>query len=229
MARFMLLTISGLLMLAIIRLLVLVPETHTQVLPAVALATGSVDAVDPLTHRFPKVEIKKKPLREIAVQNLFAQHSQEDVLWLTRNLYHEARGEGHSGMVAVAWVTVNRATSGRFPKNIAAVVQQGGEARNKCQFSWRCDGKSDEPRDMATWREAQRIAKEVLSGKIADNTGGSLFYYNPSLATPCWGESGSDSREIGNHRFIGDIPWKEMQKLCVPGRHAGLLFFTSHA
>ena len=76
-----------------------------------------------------------------------------EAICLATNIYHEARGESYAGKVAVANVTMNRVTSPKFPNTICDVVYQAQTKenwkgntvpkRNKCQFSWYCDGKSD--------------------------------------------------------------------------------------
>ena len=71
-------------------------------------------------------------------------HEEQQCLALA--MYWEARGEGRHGMIAVGWTILNRAKSENFPATPCVVVYQGGE-RSPCQFSWWCDGKSDQPRD----------------------------------------------------------------------------------
>ena len=77
-----------------------------------------------------------------------------EVVCLAENIYHEARGEGIEGMLAVGHVTMNRVESSRFPDTVCGVVRQTkyikswrtGElvpARNRCQFSWYCDGRPE--------------------------------------------------------------------------------------
>ena len=55
------------------------------------------------------------------------------------NMYHEARGEGRLGMLAVGWVVLNRMADKAYPETVAEVIYQG------CQFSWVCDRRSDWP------------------------------------------------------------------------------------
>ena len=78
---------------------------------------------------------------------------------LALNIYHESRNEPLAGKIAVADVTLNRMYDTRYPNTICGVVRQsklskwhlerGREVplRHKCQFSWFCDGRDDEPRD----------------------------------------------------------------------------------
>ena len=77
------------------------------------------------------------------------------------NMYHEARGEGRLGMLAVGWVVLNRMADKSYPGTVAGVVYQG------CQFSWVCDRRSDRPRDGSAWRRALELAAELLSRRRA--------------------------------------------------------------
>ena len=63
-------------------------------------------------------------------------------------IYFEARGEPVEGQIAVAQVIRNRIEDPRYPDNACDVVKQGyywngNPIRNMCQFSFYCDGKSD--------------------------------------------------------------------------------------
>lgn len=51
-------------------------------------------------------------------------YSQEDVEWLARAVYSEARGEPYEGQVAVAAVVLNRVKSKDFPNTIKDVIFQ---------------------------------------------------------------------------------------------------------
>ena len=103
---------------------------------------------------------------------------------LALNIYHEARSERTAGMWAVADVTINRVKSIQFPNTICGVVKQGkvyeswktkrfpnlpdseriyNPARGMCQFSWYCDGKSDEPTEPDSWQRALAIAYGVIN------------------------------------------------------------------
>lgn len=197
-------------------------DMHTQNVVTPEITTGRTlsEETETAVRAMPTL----KP--NIPLLTLSAKHTKQDVHWLALNIYHEARGEGREGMRAVGWVTINRTLSNRFPNTISAVVTQGGERRNRCQFSWWCDGRSDKPGDQKRWGAAQWIAEEILSGHSKDNTGVALFYYNPKIASPCWEDSSSSIKMIGNHQFFGDIPWEEMRELCLPGRQAGLFFLT---
>ena len=110
------------------------------------------------------------------------------VLCLALNAYHEARSEGALGMAAVTQVVLNRAAAGdrRWPRDVCAVVRQGGERRrHRCQFSWYCDGRSDRPRDARAWREARIVAAAVLDGSLrVRSLEGATCYHSTSMDTP---------------------------------------------
>ena len=92
-------------------------------------------------------------------------------------LYWEAKTEGPDGMRAVASVVLNRVAHPEFPDTVCAVVTQGGE-QPPCQFSWWCDGRSDQPTDARAWRLARQIAQAALAKAPPDRTRGALFFHN---------------------------------------------------
>lgn len=53
--------------------------------------------------------------------------AKSEVQCLSEMMYHEARGESDAGKLAVAIVTINRAKSDKYPKNICSVIQQKGQ------------------------------------------------------------------------------------------------------
>jgi spore germination cell wall hydrolase CwlJ-like protein len=142
---------------------------------------------------------------------------------LSTNIYHEARGESYAGKVAVANVTMNRVKSSKFPNTICEVVYQSqmrenwkGEEvpkRNKCQFSWYCDGKSDDivlvtakgkviKERMIAWEMSQMVANQSLRGNLIDITDGSTHYFNSELANPHWANAYQQVVQIDSHSFL---------------------------
>ena len=89
---------------------------------------------------------------------------ERDLDCLALNIYWEARSESLLGQLAVAAVTLNRVAAPAFPDSVCEVVFQGEErGRHLCQFSWRCDGLDDRPRNLVAWQEARRVARLALS------------------------------------------------------------------
>ncbi len=122
---------------------------------------------------------------------------------LALNIYHEARGESLDGQVAVAQVVMNRVGDGEFPGQVCAVVRQGGERpRDRCQFSWWCDGRGDRPDDLAAWTGSKDLARRILAGSLDDPTGGALWYHADSVS-PDWNMDIIRQAKIGRHIFYG--------------------------
>ena len=114
-------------------------------------------------------------------------------------LYFEAQSEGREGMEAVAAVVINRVRHPEFPNDVCAVVTDGGE-QPPCQFSWWCDGKSDRPREVQAWQDAQIVARDVLENDFRDPTGGALFFHTTNMRNP-WKRPRQKTTEIGRHVF----------------------------
>ena len=119
---------------------------------------------------------------------------------LAEALYHEARGESLTGQIAVAEVILNRRDSGRYPDTVCGVVQQGTGEKWMCQFSYYCDGLSDEIRDEDSWDLMGRIARVMLDGAPSDLTDGAMFYHTNAVH-PYWAEEFFQTAEIGAHLF----------------------------
>jgi N-acetylmuramoyl-L-alanine amidase len=120
--------------------------------------------------------------------------SDRDLACLAEAVYYEARGEPIQGRAAVAYVVLNRARSGEFPRTPCAVVAEG------CQFSYRCDGRPEALAVRADRDAAFVTAKAVLTGTVADPTDGALFFH-ASRIRPGWFETRARVGTIGNHVF----------------------------
>ena len=80
-------------------------------------------------------------------------------------------------------------------------IREGEElGKGKCQFSWRCDGKSDHPTESAAWGAAQQVADLVLKGETTDPTHGALFFHNVKVQ-PDWSAKLRRTAEIGSHIY----------------------------
>ena len=123
-----------------------------------------------------------------------------DLRCLALNIYHEARSEPESGQIAVARVTLNRVESEAFPESICGVVKQGSQKRHRCQFSWWCDGKPDEPKEQKAWKRSLEISRRVLTDEVPDPTDGAL-YYHTDYVSPKWSRHLERTTRIGRHLF----------------------------
>lgn len=125
----------------------------------------------------------------------------DELYCLAKNIYFESRNQPRLGRIAVGQVTLNRVNSKRFPATICTVVRQGGERRNKCQFSWYCDGKSDEPKSGKVWDDCVYLALLLYSKQFTvDVTDGALWYH-ATYVSPSWAEHYEKTVRINEHIF----------------------------
>jgi spore germination cell wall hydrolase CwlJ-like protein len=118
---------------------------------------------------------------------------------LSRTIYWEARGEGAASMEAIANVVMNRLGHEGFPNKICEVVMQGRE-HGACQFSWWCDGRSDDAKEDESYATAKEIARKALNRQLTDRTGGAL-YFHKRKATPSWSTKYIKTVEVGKFVF----------------------------
>jgi spore germination cell wall hydrolase CwlJ-like protein len=118
---------------------------------------------------------------------------------LSRTIYWEAKNEGATGMEAIASVVMNRLGHKGFPNTICGVVKQGHE-QGACQFSWWCDGRSDDAEEDKHYAIAKEIARKALNRQLPDRTGGAM-YFRQRKATPGWSAEYIKTVEIGEHLF----------------------------
>ena len=162
--------------------------------------------------------------------------NEDELKCMAENIYFEGRAEPMVGKVAIGKVVMNRIEDTRFPNSICGVVKQGPvreswktkkdpnltdkdrkyyPIKNRCQFSWWCDGQKDIiwatymngeviESNMTAWRDSINVALWLMSGELKDPTHGAVFYYNPNIANPSWGAIYKETAMIGNHRFMKD-------------------------
>ena len=118
---------------------------------------------------------------------------------LARTIYWEARGEKAASMEAVANVVMNRLGHKGFPKTICAVVRQGNE-HGACQFSWWCDGRSDQAKEDEAYATAKEIARRALNLQLPDRTEGALYFHHRNV-TPGWSREYTETVAIGDFVF----------------------------
>ena len=123
---------------------------------------------------------------------------------LARNVFYEANGEPMAGQMAVAQVTVNRARSGLFPRDLCAVVAQTTVVGSDrvCQFSWYCDRDLNKTRVIKSSETSYIAAKSVfLEGKkVANIDQDVMWFHQDSIkVNPRWPHK--VATKIGNHVF----------------------------
>lgn len=143
----------------------------------------------------------------VQAKGLFTADEDPQAWCLAQNIYYEARGSSLADSAAVSDVVLNRVQDTRYPNTICDVVKQGEKLsngqmkRNRCQFSWYCDGKSDWPADSDSWIKAQELALSmILYGKYRGITEGAT-HYHAHYVNPRWARSFSLTGTIGEHKF----------------------------
>ena len=147
-----------------------------------------------LTARLPPVE----PVRAAAIEP-------NELRCLALNIYFEARNEPRLGLIGVGHVVLNRVADKHYPNSVCAVITQGRKwkgkpVRDRCAFSWFCNGKSDDPKNMLAWETSTVLAKAILKKEISDPTNGSLMYH-ADYVNPKWSKDYIIATKIGLHIF----------------------------
>ena len=142
---------------------------------------------------------------------------------LATTIYFEARGEPDAGKLAVGHVVMNRVASDDYPDTVCQVMKQGGAKKlHRCQFSFYCDGRSDDPKDKAAWRHSQALARAVFWDFSPDPTGGARWYH-ADYVSPAWRNHFDKGPVIGQHVFYlapGEQDGKRPQQVAErPGEN----------
>jgi spore germination cell wall hydrolase CwlJ-like protein len=134
--------------------------------------------------------MQTEPVEEVEQVETNRNYTDEDLYYLSRTIWGEARGEGRQGMLHVGSVILNRVNSGRWGSSIKAVVL----ARH--QFSVWTPGVSPRIRSVnendPTFRMSVEVAKHILENGSINR----YHYFNASSA-------GRRGTRIGNHFFRG--------------------------
>jgi spore germination cell wall hydrolase CwlJ-like protein len=118
---------------------------------------------------------------------------------LARTIYWEARGMSIAGMEAVANVVMNRVGHEGFPETICGVVKQGQE-KGACQFSWWCDGRSDDAKDDESYATAKEVTRKALNRQLKDRTTGALYFHHRKVS-PSWSKEYMKTVEVEEFLF----------------------------
>jgi len=180
-----------------------------------------------------EVQIKEVPVVKTRIVYMPAQIDgpnpptvdQAELECMTLNIYREANNQSMAGQIAVARVVLNRVQDRRYPGTTCDVIYDGPmkeswktandpelaqdervfyPVRNKCQFSWYCDGKADDVvirEDNIKWKLAQEVAYQVLafnkwSGMIEGAT-----HYHATYVNPTWARQLRLVAKIDDHIF----------------------------
>lgn len=155
-------------------------------------------------------------------EEYFTREQDPQAYCLAENIYFEARNDSLAGQAAVADVVLNRVKDRRYPETICEVVQEGPvkeswktkkdpnlsdsereyhPVRNRCQFSWYCDGKKETIANKKAWIKAQYIAYGMIyAGRYRGITEGAT-HYHAHYVNPKWADEIQYIDTIGSHKF----------------------------
>ncbi|MGI3127820.1 MULTISPECIES: cell wall hydrolase [unclassified Nitratireductor] len=155
---------------------------------------------EPQGGRFiPPVSAKDHPwARSPLPAEVFSDREQQ---CLAAGIYFEARGESVEGQAAVAQVILNRVRNPTYPNSICGVVYQNEKWRNRCQFSFACDGIRDRVKSPGHFKTAQDVAMATTAGKIWLPEVGSSTHYHATYVHPRWAGAMQRMKKIGQHIF----------------------------
>jgi len=119
---------------------------------------------------------------------------------LAEALYHEARGEGETGMIAVANVVINRVKHDSYPNDACSVIHQ------PAQFSF--VGVNEAIEEPEKYEQAKQLAKKALKNKLPKVVSNDVIYYwNPdkvNMKKHQWIARVEPVKKIGKHQFAKD-------------------------
>tara|TARA_B110000503_G_C7130443_1_gene406590 strand:- start:309 stop:842 length:534 start_codon:yes stop_codon:yes gene_type:complete len=170
-------------------------------------------------NRYLKIAIVSAASCLVTIQSINAQNQEDIVLdknivCLAKNMYYESRNQGVAGQLAVSAVVLNRVNDNRFPDTICEVVKQGPTrsswkdpkikipVKHRCQFSWYCDGRSDNPKNKELYETYLNLAESILLNEVPflDITDGATFYH-ADYVLPAWAKQKTKTTEIEDHIF----------------------------
>lgn len=180
-----------------------VASLNTPVSSSALEAIEGVSAVDP---RIPLPVTMSEQLayaRDAApsTERLAHRYSERERWCLATAVYFEARGESYRGQAAVAQVVLNRVRHSVYPSTICGVVYQNASWRNRCQFSFACDGIPERVTERQAWATAEEIADKVSDGALYIPEVGNATHYHATYVYPHWAPRLVRMTKIGLHIF----------------------------
>ena len=178
-----------------------------------------------LTDKNGKVTYITNGVESKSIPELYNSETHPELYCLALNIYHESRSDNLAGQAAVADVVLNRVDDSRYPNTICEVVKQGPvreswktrqtpdpddavfhPIRNRCQFSWWCDGKDDTPHSALAWRKAQEIAYHIVNSDLFRGVTEGATHYHATYVDPHWNRNMIEIGRIGEHIFYRSLP-----------------------
>jgi spore germination cell wall hydrolase CwlJ-like protein len=102
---------------------------------------------------------------------------------------------------------MNRVFSPFYPKTVCGVVYQNAHRHLSCQFTFACDGIPDVVTEPDAWARAQRIARDVLDGKLWMPEVAKSTHYHAYWVHPDWVNEMRKIYRLGVHTFYRPRNW----------------------
>ncbi len=174
-----------------------------------ALASAALEAIEEATPRDPSIPLPSVFSERLAysrantpaTERAVSQYSDRERWCMATGIYFEARGESYRGQVAVAQVIMNRVKHRLYPDTICGVVFQNQSWRNRCQFSFACDGIPERVNDQVAWAKATEITEKVTSGELYLSEVNNATHYHANYVYPAWAPRMTRITRIGAHIF----------------------------
>lgn len=167
----------------------------------VALPAAVKDSIGDLIRSLPALT----PGRKAEVK---CEDGLDDLMWLACAVYFEARNQDYDGQYMVAQVVLNRVEDPRWPNTVEAVVRQGEEKRDRCQFSFMCDGKPEHIENRQAWEMALQVAVDAMEDYYQDVVVTCAHSYHANYVTSPkalrWFATLQSDGEVGAHEFFCD-------------------------
>lgn len=154
------------------------------------------------------------PVESITIEHKLDEYVKEELMCLSKNIYFEAGTESDAGKIAVGLVTMNRVADKRWPNTVCEVVQQGPINRwwweekgkkvpikHRCQFSWYCDGKGDDPYPGSRWDRSVQIAEQIYFTTQYQGLVEGATHYHATYVNPSWAQHLTTVTRIDTHIF----------------------------
>lgn len=153
--------------------------------------------------------------------NIIDESTEPEAYCLAQNILFEASVEPMAGKIAVGLVVLNRVNDNRYPNTICEVIKEGPTyeswktrqdetlddkdrvyypVKNRCQFSWYCDGQSDDIISTENWYKSQIVALQLLDGKFKGMIEGAT-HYHANWVDPVWRHELTYIGQVGDHLF----------------------------
>lgn len=177
----------------------------------------------PVIQRINSTRVIYRPIKNIT--ELKPLVDQKEVECLALNIYREANNQSIAGQIAVGRVVMNRVLDRRYPPDTCSVIYEGPvreswktakdpklkpeqrvyyPKRDRCQFSWYCDGKKDElinKENNRAWKTAENIAFQILAFDKWNGVLEGATHYHADYVSPKWGKVLQKITKIDDHIF----------------------------